>query len=195
MDASPTPPDACPIAFKEWAGVCRALASGRQSIILRKGGIEEGPGGFAPEHPAFWLYPTFVHEADQGLRVDSEASPPTPGVVAIDALAAVERVERIDRLEDLEALAPLHVWTAETVAKRFAYRRPGLWALGVRVHRLPAPHLVEITPAQLGCKTWVPLDEPLSGANLIPVLTDAEAAAARAALGEALAGRGARPIA
>ncbi len=51
-------PESCAVAFKEWADVCAALLDGRQSLILRKGGIEEGPGGFRPEHAAFWLYPT-----------------------------------------------------------------------------------------------------------------------------------------
>ena len=30
-------------AFKEWAAVCAALDSGRQTLILRKGGLHEGP--------------------------------------------------------------------------------------------------------------------------------------------------------
>ena len=54
---SPEPvlPVTCAFAFKEWAGVCAALESGRQSVILRKGGIADGPGGFVPDHEAFWL--------------------------------------------------------------------------------------------------------------------------------------------
>jgi len=50
------------------ARICDALAEGRQSLILRKGGIAEGPRGFVPEHDTFWLYPTHVHQAEQGLR-------------------------------------------------------------------------------------------------------------------------------
>ena len=34
------------IALKEWHAVCRALASGRQTILLRKGGIYESSGEF-----------------------------------------------------------------------------------------------------------------------------------------------------
>ncbi len=48
----------CRTAFKEWAAVCAALSAGRQTVILRKGGIAEGPGGFQPEHGEFWLLPT-----------------------------------------------------------------------------------------------------------------------------------------
>ena len=43
------------VAFKEWAVVCAALASGRQTIILRKGGMEEGRDGFRVEHGALVL--------------------------------------------------------------------------------------------------------------------------------------------
>lgn len=180
-------PERLAIAFKEWAGVCDALGSGRQSLLLRKGGIEEGPAGFVPEHPVFWLYPTHVHEGEQGLKWPAtRGRPASPGVVAIDALAVVESVDRIDRIETLLGLADLHAWTEETVRKRFDYRRPGLWVLGVRVYRRHEPWAVEITPAQLGCKSWVPLERPIPTDGLVPVRTDAEAAEDRARLGSAL---------
>src|SRR3954463_14224692 len=115
-------PDSCPVAFKEWAGVCDALGSGRQSLILRKGGVAEGPGGFRPEHPAFWLYPTQVHEAEQGLRTPTRpmAADP-PGVVAINSLAVVEWTGRVDRVEQLATIEGLHDWTEATVLGRFHY--------------------------------------------------------------------------
>ena len=37
-------------AFKEWAVTCQALAAGRQSLLLRKGGIHERNGRFEVEH-------------------------------------------------------------------------------------------------------------------------------------------------
>jgi hypothetical protein len=170
-------PTTCSIAFKEWEGVCRALACGAQSIILRKGGIDEGPRGFEPEFDAFWLYPTRVHEAQQGLRPFDP--PPAQGNsheephaehILISALAQVELVGRVDRPEQLPALEELHVWTAETVAKRFHYRQPGLWVLGLRIHRRLKPYRVGVTPAHAGCKSWVELDGPLSTTGLEPVL-------------------------
>jgi len=51
------------MAFKEWAVVCAALGSGQQSLILRKGGIHEGRGGFRVAHPEFWLFPTGFHQS------------------------------------------------------------------------------------------------------------------------------------
>lgn len=167
-------PATCGIAFKEWEGVCDALADGRQTLILRKGGIEEGPGGFVPEHPVFWLYPTRVHQAEQGLKpappAAEHADPAPEGMIALGALAEVELIGRVDREERLDALDDLHVWTAETVAKRFHYRRPGLWVLGVRVYRRDRPAIVPVTPGHAGCKTWVPLETAPETVGCVPAL-------------------------
>lgn len=167
-------PGCCSIAFKEWERVCLALTSGRQSLILRKGGIAEGPGGFTPEHGIFWLYPTAVHQAQQGLKPEAQfgQSRLDEHSVPIDGLSIVGRVWRVDRKEALEGIEPLHVWTPATVAARFAYRKPGLWVLAVRMYQLAEPHRVEVTPAYAGCKTWVELDAPLSTAGVRPVLSD-----------------------
>ncbi len=167
-------PESCAIAFKEWAGVCAALVEGRQSLILRKGGIAEGPGGFQPEHPAFWLYPTHVHQAQQGLKTVIEEADHDTETVALRGLAVVERLWFVDRVELVPALDDLHVWTTETVLQRFHYRRPGLWVLGVRVYRRDDPWIVPITPEQLGCKTWVPLGASLDTSGMRPVLDDEE---------------------
>ncbi len=176
----PSLPDSCAVAFKEWAGVCDALADGRQSLILRKGGIAEGPRGFVPEHSTFWLYPTRVHEAEQGLRVDRPAAeglasiPPSADSVSLRVLAVVETIVHADRPEALQSLEDLHVWTEETISRRFAYRKPGLWVLGVRIFRSSHPTTIATTPEHAGCKTWVTLDTPMSTAGLVPVVDEEE---------------------
>ena len=168
-------PVSCAVAFKEWAGVCRALLDGRQSLILRKGGIDEALGGFRPEYGAFWLYPTRVHQAQQGLKPSvaggvEDDSDSSAGVVEILGLAVVEQIGRVDRPERLARLESLHVWTADTVEKRFHYRTPGLYVLGVRVYRRPLAWRVNVTPEHAGCKTWVPLGEGLDTIGLTPAL-------------------------
>ncbi len=114
-------PDECAIAFKEWSEICQVLADGRQSLIVRKGGIHEGPGGFLPEHRAFWLYPTYVHQAQQGLReigADLRSEPQAPtDTVSIRALAVVVCLWHVRSHDELPALAPFHYWTDETLSK------------------------------------------------------------------------------
>src|SRR2546421_11105863 len=55
-------PASLSIALKEWATVCRALETGRQILLLRKGGILESIGGFELENPQFLLFPTYLHQ-------------------------------------------------------------------------------------------------------------------------------------
>ncbi len=168
----------CAVAFKEWAGVCHALEQGVQSIILRKGGIREGPGPgvFVPDHAEFWLYPTTVHQAQQGLRIAGTMSPsPTDGAGGSVPIRALARVEIIGYVRDetlLPALEEFHVLTEETVRHRFHYRTRGLWVLGVRIWRRDPGYAIIATPDHAGCKTWVPLDTALSTSDLSPVLDD-----------------------
>ncbi len=168
----------CAVAFKEWAGVCNALIQGAQSIILRKGGIREGPGPgmFVPEHDEFWLYPTAVHQAQQGLRIadttPSAAAGVASGSVPIRALARVEIVGYVRDEATLPALEEFHVLTEATVQHRFHYRTPGLWVLGVRIWRRDTAFAIIATPDHAGCKTWVPLDAALPTSGLLPVLDD-----------------------
>ncbi|MDB5353246.1 MAG: hypothetical protein JWN86_4493 [Planctomycetota bacterium] len=181
-------PDRVKVAYKEWAGICRALGSGRQSILLRKGGIAEGPAGFRPEYPRFWLYPTHLHEAQQGVREPSGEPPPTryDGLVDLELFAVVETVARLERAEEIGALDEFHVWTDETVRSRFNYRSPGLWVLAVRVFRRLPSHRIAATSDHAGCKSWVLLDDSLPMDHLVPVLSESEASSRHAALAMAL---------
>src|SRR5262249_31319307 len=138
------------VALKEWESVRTALREGRQSLLLRKGGIHEPGGTFRVEYERFWIYPTFVHQGDE-----------RPGTeVVLDTLAEVVAVHYVDAVATVERLAGLHAWSAEAVEKRFRYRAPGLFVLTVRIFTAQA-HAVTETPAYAGCKSWVELDAPL----------------------------------
>ena len=93
--------ESCGIAFKEWASVCDALLDGRQTIILRKGGVSEGtaPGFFVPEHSEFWLYPTWVHQAEQGVREGATDATIAPAVAARPAPAPPKQEEHLDAVK------------------------------------------------------------------------------------------------
>ena len=162
------------IAFKEWAVICSALAAGRQSLILRKGGIAEEGGVFRPEHSEFLLYPTYFHEHRAGVKPEflplleaADAAKPPAGTVRFTHFVRVESVTHHTDLESALALDPLHAWTPEVVKQRFNYRAPGLFVLNVRVFRLATPVDVVERPEYAGCKTWVTLDVPIdtSGAE------------------------------
>jgi hypothetical protein len=169
--------DPCGVALKEWAAVCEALAAGRQTILLRKGGLVERSGTFEVEHRRFWLYPTYLHqqeqglaEADRGFLDAAKAKIPPAGYVDLSLLAEVVEAWHLTTPEAAASLRGQHVWTDETIASRFAYRKPGLTLLVLRVHRAETAHRIDETEEQAGCRSWVPLAAPLDPGTLTPVL-------------------------
>jgi hypothetical protein len=171
--------DTLVIAFKEWAAICRALVDGRQSLILRKGGIAEETGDFRLEATRFLLYPTFVHQQETGLRADAQPlldaavrERPPAGTVRLEAWAEVTGIYQVRKHLPAQLIAHLHHWSDDTVEKRFHYRAPGVIVLAVRVYRLPAAVEIAEEADYLGCKSWVPLKEAVSIDDSTPVLSD-----------------------
>ncbi|MFN9370011.1 MAG: DUF1802 family protein [Planctomycetia bacterium] len=159
MTASLTAPG---VAFKEWAAICRALAAGRQDVILRKGGIVEPGGGFRPEHTRFLLLPTFLHQSPESLVPEArdlldgiDADRPPEGSVVFRHVATVTTARRIVRLEDLARYRPRHVWADTVVAERFHRWQDELHVLEVDVAPLAEPLVLPWCDAYGGCKSWV----------------------------------------
>jgi hypothetical protein len=172
-------------ALKEWAAVEDALATGRLSVMVRKGGIHEKRGGFEVEHREFWIFPTGWHQNEHELlpavREHLGETPRfAPGQVPFRLYCVVADALRVESLEAIERLGELQPFTPETLRSRFEYRgRPYLHVLIVRAHLLPTPRVMPNTAAYEGCVSWVELDEALPTADTTPVLLDAEFARLR----------------
>jgi len=186
-------------ALKEWAIVCQALGDGRQTLLIRKGGIQEIKEGFEVMHRSFWLFPTYVHQKATDLvpavreefqRV--QAVQPAPGNLPIQLYATVEDVIRVTDLERLRQVADQHVLSWGCVASRFHYRnKPGVHALILRVHRRPEPILLPNMSWYDGCVSWVELDRPIGSAGCRPVLSDGDFAVRLADIRVKMSGAGA----
>jgi hypothetical protein len=168
----------CIIAFKEWAAVCVALADGRQTIILRKGGIHEEFSVRVAAAQGLWFYPTNFHQQAEDLTSDAgryieraSAIRPPPGHIGLQLFAELQWVTELTTEEKALRLPDWHILSEATVRKRFAYKQPGLYLLGVRVFALRTPILVPESAQMAGCRSWVTLPEPISTAGLEPVLT------------------------
>lgn len=169
------------LALKEWAVVVHALGTGKQTILLRKGGLHERRGRFATEPTEFFLFPTYVHQMEQGVVREAEsdlqaviAARPPEDQLRIEYYATVEDLRWLDTHESLTALAGLHYWTPETVAQRFVYgKTAGLHLFVLRVYRLYQPYTLPLLKRYGGCRSWVDLGEPLSTADATPILSDA----------------------
>ncbi len=169
--------DTCSVAFKEWSVIVQALLEGRQSLLLRKGGISENEGRFTIESEEFFLYPTKVHQsqeqlinADHQQLISAAENQIFSDHVNMLAFARVDRYERIRDWNRIVALRPYHVWADSVIEQRFHYGNEDWLDLFVlQVFRLAAPIKLANDPKFAGCKSWIHLETPLSIANATPV--------------------------
>jgi hypothetical protein len=163
-----TSPNSTAPAFKEWQVVCDALASGRQSILLRKGGIHEGRAGFSFAHESFFLFPTRFHS--QADHVREGLAPTLPewqngDILHITHHITALRAVTLTSWDDVAALAPFHIYTEETVRQRFDWEGKGMSAGSihvalVEVRTLPTPLELTYQPSFGGCRSWIQIPTP-----------------------------------
>ncbi len=166
------------IAFKEWSFICDALTHGVQSIILRKGGIHEGRGGFEFKHTDFFLFPTWFHTQAEKLRWvppgAQQSFPPEEERQSVDVTgyAHLENVWRVTDWDQVKALAHLHAWNEDVVRERFVYDDEScLHVALVRAFALPRTWHFEYQKSYGGCRSWVTL--PDEGLSLLDSMTPA----------------------
>jgi hypothetical protein len=180
-------PTSLSIALKEWAIVCRALETGRQMILLRKGGIYEAAGEFELENPQFLLFPTYLHQNLAMLKsADQEGFEPhaaEPAQIRVSAAAEVTDIIQLKSRGQMDALDAGHVWTPPLIDMRFNYKPQNpLYLMLVRAYSLRDPVTVENTPAYAGCKSWVPLEQSIRTNDATPAIDDATYASRRASI-------------
>ena len=184
------------IAFKEWAVVVDALGRGEQVLILRKGGLAEGRGGFRVEHERFLLFPTLFHQqraqvvpAAQARYDELAPALPGPETLRLELFAEVVAWRKLASLADAERLRGQHIWRDEVIAERFDWgKEQSIHALALRVWRLPRRGELPMLPGYGGCKSWIETAEEIPTEGSVPVLDDVAFAARLAAFTAALGG-------
>lgn len=166
------------VAFKEWAVVCEAFGSGRQSVILRKGGIAEGRDGFAFLHREFFLFPTRFHETLEKTTLPPGFALPAEregeGEVEIRFIAKIEWTSFLSDPEQLAALSEFHILRREVIEERFRFGEPpGIHVGFAWIYRLSSPWILPMEKRFGGCRSWVELPAAPEF-SMEPVLSDAE---------------------
>jgi hypothetical protein len=164
-------------ALKEWSAAVHAMLDGRQTVLLRKGGIHEKR--FAVTASRFLLFPTVAHSHAERVRpehrdlLDPAAADSTDDALVIRAGAKVVAAVEVNQLERVEEISPLHIWSAESVREDRLDFRPKhrLTVLVVQASPLVEPLQLARTPEYAGCKSWVQL--PVDPAWADPVHDDA----------------------
>jgi hypothetical protein len=150
-------------ALKEWSAAVHALLDGRQTVLLRKGGIHEKR--FDVTASRFLLFPTVAHSHAERVRPEHRdllapaAADSTDDELVLRAGAKVVAAVEVNRPAALDEIGSLHIWTAESVkADRLDFRpKHRLTVLVVQASRLAEPVQLTRAPEYAGCKSWVPL--------------------------------------
>lgn len=166
------------LALKEWAAVVHALLQGRQTVLLRKGGIHEKR--FTMQGSDFLLYPTVAHSHAESARPEfadllaQGRGDVAESAVIVRAQLSVVEIIPVRRPERIAELEPFHLWTTDSVrANRIDFRpKHELTAIVVRARPLVQPITVPLRPEYGGCKSWVELAGSRGDALLDPVLDD-----------------------
>jgi hypothetical protein len=151
-------------ALKEWSAVVHALLSGRQRVLLRKGGIGEKRFDITVARD-FMLFPTVAHSHAERVRPEfrdllaAAASDCHDDRFVVRAAARVVAALSVNRPENIDAIDDLHIWTAESVRRDRLDFRPKHRLAVLVVQAIPLIEPVELprTPDYAGCTSWVQL--------------------------------------
>jgi hypothetical protein len=170
-------PTSLDIALKEWASVVAALESGRQIVLLRKGGILEqsNKNRFSITHNEFLFFPTYLHQSRGELKpeIEFETVSAEPASVRITSAGVVTDILKVNSREQIDRLDDQHIWTNSLIDMRFNYKPQNpLYLVLVRAYRLAEPIVLANTPEFAGCKSWVPFSQAIDVSGATAVVTD-----------------------
>jgi hypothetical protein len=161
------------VALKEWGAAAAALLDGRQTVLLRKGGIHEK--SFRVDRDRFVLFPTVAHSHRDRVRPEHRDLL-VPGAAQVHEEAATFTVRcgvslvdvvAVERPEGLAGIDDLHIWTEESVRMDRLEFRPKhrLQVLVVRAVELADPLTLPRLEAYAGCRSWVELPVAWDGSG------------------------------
>ena len=158
------------LALKEWSIICKALEEGKQTILLRKGGILEYKKGFEISQKLFLLYPTLEHQAAEYLQSNylqeyelllkrNSSEIVEDKVNTIRIIARIEVMQEFHDHKLLSKLEKYHIWNEKYVNMRMNYNpKKPMNALLLRIYKLSQPISLDVNPEWAGCKSWIDIE-------------------------------------
>ena len=166
-------------ALKEWDVVCEALGSGRQIVVIRKGGIAEGKDGLRFEREEFVLLPTFFHQQSERVVPEADFAARQAGQegeresVEIRHAATLVWHKVVTDRAAIAKLQAFHILTPQEVETRFNQKpAPGVHVALLRVFRLDPPQRVPWQKSFGGCRSWAEMEADLDSCSRVSVLSD-----------------------
>ncbi|KAF6242629.1 hypothetical protein C6988_08160 [Nitrosopumilus sp. b1] len=166
-------------SLKEWATVVTALESGKQTVLLRKGGILETASGFNVEAKKFLLFPTFEHQETHHIKPEFhkllneiKENKPREGHNRITSYAEVLGEAEVSDNEKVKALSEFHIWSDSYIQERRNWKpEKPLKAVFLKVYRIPKRE-IPLKSEYQGCKSWININEEIQNGQ--PVLSESE---------------------
>lgn len=156
------------IAFKEWQVICEALGNGAQDVLIRKGGIHEGKGGFEFIHDEFYLFPTLFHKQYEGVIAEAHQWMPELDktiweigeLVPIRYRCKVTQTRLIRDWDQVLELSDRHVYSESLLRERFDWEGKGMESgcinvASVIVEKLEQSLMIPYEKSHGGCRSWV----------------------------------------
>tara|TARA_B100000029_G_scaffold63445_1_gene56826 strand:- start:74 stop:625 length:552 start_codon:yes stop_codon:yes gene_type:complete len=151
--------------LKEWATVVKALEQGKQTVILRKGGILETASGFNVESKKFFLFPTWEHQEPKHVKSEYHNfleqvlnEKPDEKFNKISSLAEVLYETDITSIEVIDKLSEFHIWSDTYIQERRNWKpEKPFKVVFLRTYKIPEIKLPLDSSFQ-GCKSWVEIN-------------------------------------
>jgi len=151
--------------LKEWATVVKALEYGKQTVILRKGGILETASGFNVESKKFFLFPTWEHQEPKHVKPEYHNfleevlnDKPDEGFNKITSLAEVLYEKDVTSVETVDRLSEFHVWSDMYIEERRNWNpEKPFKAIFLKTSKIPEIKL-PLNSSFQGCKSWVEIN-------------------------------------
>ena len=165
--------------LKEWATAIKALEHGKQTVLLRKGGILETASGFKIESKKFLLFPTWEHQETKHVKPEYQNflnqtlnHRPKEGYNTITSIAEVLDQKDISSNKIIDDLSSFHIWSDEYIKERINWmpEKP-LKAIFLKVSTFPQIEMPLESDFE-GCKSWIELNSNQNSGQ--SVLTDQE---------------------
>lgn len=160
--------------LKEWATVVRALESGDQTVILRKGGILEVASGFIVESEKFFLFPTFEHQTYDSIKPQfhnyldvAMSQKPQNGQNKITSYAEVLAESDVLSDDKIKQLSQFHIWSDPYITTRRNWMpdKP-MKAVFLKVFKVPEFEIPMKSEYQ-GCKSWIDINANLNSGESV----------------------------
>ena len=162
------------VALKEWSILIDAPLAGEVDLCERRHPRIRQPVRARAQTlpPVPYVHPPGPADDQARLARPHHERPREPEKIELQGYAEAAKIFEVPDRPRMDKLFDLHIWENPLIDMRFAYRpEKPLYLVVVRAFHLAAPVVIANTLDYAGCRSWVPLEQPVDISNAAPALT------------------------